>query len=56
MTTDLFQSSDSVRTSRPLQHASTCTFKDSLKLELGGVLQEITVTPRNLRQFECSEG
>jgi homoserine O-acetyltransferase len=44
MTTDIFQSSDSVRTSRPLRHASSCTFKDPLKLELGGVLQEITVT------------
>lgn len=44
MTTELFQSSDSVRASKPLQHALSFTFRDPLKLELGGMLQEVTVT------------
>jgi homoserine O-acetyltransferase len=43
MTTDVFQSSDSVRSSRPLQHALSHTFKEPLKLELGGQLPEITI-------------
>lgn len=43
MVTDIYQSSDSVRSSRPLLHARTCTFRDPLELELGGCLPEITV-------------
>ena len=43
MTTDIYQSSDSVRSSRTLRHALTCTFNDPLKLELGGQLPEVTV-------------
>ena len=44
MTTDIYQSSDSVRSSRLLRHAQTCTFRDPLKLELGGQIPEVTVT------------
>jgi homoserine O-acetyltransferase/O-succinyltransferase len=43
MTTELFQSSDSVRSSRPLQHVLSYTSKEPLKLELGGQLPEVTV-------------
>ena len=43
MTADIYQSSDSVRTSRPLRYVQTCTFTDPLKLEMGGQLPEVTV-------------
>ena len=43
MTAELFQSSDSVRSSRPLQYALSYTSKDPLNLELGGQLPEVTV-------------
>ena len=43
MTAEDFQSSDTVRTSKPLQYADFFRFKGPLKLELGGVLHEITV-------------
>jgi homoserine O-acetyltransferase/O-succinyltransferase len=43
MTIEVFQSSDSVRSTGPLPYASTATFRDPLELELGGLLQEITV-------------
>ena len=53
MTTDIYQSSDSVRSSRPLRHAQTCTFSDPLKLELGGQLPECHGRLRNLWPAEC---
>jgi homoserine O-acetyltransferase len=43
MTTDDYQSSDSVRSSRPLKHVQSFTFDDPLNLELGGEIQGITV-------------
>jgi homoserine O-acetyltransferase/O-succinyltransferase len=43
MTTDIFQSTDSVRSARPLQHVQSVTFNDPLQLELGGQIPEITV-------------
>lgn len=37
------ESSDDVRSSAPLQHVQTVTFREPLKLELDGVLSEVTV-------------
>ena len=42
--TNPFQSSDSVRTGRPLAHAQTVTLPEPLELELGGVLPRVDVT------------
>lgn len=44
MTPDLFASSDSVRTGRPLRHARTFSLPGPLALELGEELQGVTVT------------
>jgi len=38
------QSSDSIRSGRPLRHAKTVTFEEPLSLELGGELAGVTVT------------
>jgi homoserine O-acetyltransferase len=43
MTEDLFTSSDSVRSSRPLRHVRTVAFDEPLNLELGGCLHPVTV-------------
>jgi homoserine O-acetyltransferase/O-succinyltransferase len=43
MPTDLFDSSDSVRSARPLKYAQHVTFREPLKLERGGQLPEVTV-------------
>ena len=43
MNDSAFDSSDSVRTARPLQHAQSVTFDQPLRLELGGSLPGITV-------------
>lgn len=43
METETFQSSDSVRSARPLKHVQHITFDNPLELELGGRLPEITV-------------
>lgn len=43
MTTEGFQSSDSVRSSRPLKYARYFSFDDPLELELGGQIQGIEV-------------
>jgi homoserine O-acetyltransferase len=40
---ETFQSSDSVRSSRPLRHVQSCQFRDPLELELGGQIRDITV-------------
>lgn len=41
--TDLFDSSDAVRTAEPLRFAHSVTFHEPLKLEHGGELPEVTV-------------
>jgi homoserine O-acetyltransferase/O-succinyltransferase len=43
MTTDAFQSTDSVRSARSLKHVQDFTFRDPLSLELGGQIPEVTV-------------
>lgn len=43
MDTDLFQSSDSVRSARPLRHARSVTLDGPLALENGGCLPSVTV-------------
>ena len=43
MPNDLFDSSDSVRTARPLKYAQYVTFGKPLTLERGGLLPEVTV-------------
>jgi homoserine O-acetyltransferase/O-succinyltransferase len=43
MTTDIFQSTDSVRSARPLKYIRSITFGDPLQLELGGQIPEVTV-------------
>ena len=43
MANDLFHSSDSARSARPLQHAQTFTFEGPWSLEMGGSLPEVTV-------------
>lgn len=40
---ETFASSDAARSARPLKHVCTATFRDPLKLELGGTLPEVTV-------------
>jgi homoserine O-acetyltransferase/O-succinyltransferase len=44
MTTDLYQSSDAVRSARTLKHAQNLKFEDPLKLERGGRLHGVNVT------------
>ena len=43
MPTDTFDSSDSVRSARPLKHAQSVTFREPFELELGKQLPEVTV-------------
>ncbi len=43
MTSDVFQSSDSVRSARVLKHAQYHTLEEPLRLELGGEVGKITV-------------
>ena len=43
MPNEIFQSTDSVRSARPLRHLQTLTFKDPLPLELGGQIPGVTV-------------
>ncbi|MGA7699975.1 MAG: homoserine O-acetyltransferase [Thermoguttaceae bacterium] len=43
MPSDVFDSSDSVRTAQPLKYAQYATFHEPLQLELGGRLPEVTV-------------
>jgi homoserine O-acetyltransferase/O-succinyltransferase len=40
---DIFQSTDSVRSARPLKYVQSFTFSEPLQLELGGQISEITV-------------
>ena len=41
--TDLFESSDSIRSGKPLKYAQSVTFAEPLDLELGGRLSRVTV-------------
>ena len=41
MAEDVFESSDSVRTARPLKHAGYVTFEEPVELELGGRLENV---------------
>ena len=43
MSNDTFDSTDSVRSARPLVHAQSVTFREPLELELGGRLSEVIV-------------
>jgi homoserine O-acetyltransferase/O-succinyltransferase len=43
MPTNTFDSSDSSRHAQPLKHAQSATFHEPLRLELGGLLPEVTV-------------
>ncbi len=43
MSTEIFESSDSVRSAQPLKHVQTVDFREPLELELGGSLPRITV-------------
>jgi homoserine O-acetyltransferase len=43
MASETFDSSDSVRSGRPLKYAQSVTFREPLELELGGRLPEVTV-------------
>jgi homoserine O-acetyltransferase len=43
MTEESFTSSDSGRSARPLRHARFVTFSETLELQLGGRLEEVTV-------------
>ena len=43
MTDKLFDSTDSIRTAKPLRHAQTVTFDGPVELELGGRLPSVTV-------------
>lgn len=43
MTTEIFDSSDRVRSSRPLKHVETAVFQEPLELELGGKLSLVNV-------------
>ncbi len=43
MPSDAFESTDSVRSARPLKYAQYATFREPLQLELGGQLPEVTV-------------
>jgi len=43
MNNSQFESSDSVRSAKPLRYLQTAIFKGTFKLELGGELQDITV-------------
>ena len=53
--TEIFKSSDSVRSSRPLKYAQTFHFSDPLKLELGGQLPEVTVTYETYGRLNASK-
>ena len=43
MSEDFLSSSDGARSARPLRHARSVTFTESLELELGGRLERVTV-------------
>ena len=51
---DVFESTDSVRTARPLKYAQHATFREPLQLELGGRLPEVTVAARSATEFDIT--
>jgi homoserine O-acetyltransferase/O-succinyltransferase len=53
MTTDAFQSTDSVRSALPLKYVHSLTFSDPLSLELGGQLPEVTVAYETYGQLNA---
>ena len=55
MTTESFQSTDTVRSARPLKHAQYIRFEDALQLELGGEIQEITVAYETYGQLNAAK-
>src|SRR6056297_3524452 len=44
MTDSFLDSSDAVRSGRPLEHAESVTFDEPMKLEAGGMLPSVSVT------------
>jgi homoserine O-acetyltransferase len=54
MAKDIFQSTDSVRSARPLKHIQNFTFRDPLQLELGGQISEITVAYETYGQLNSA--
>jgi len=54
MTDEIFTSSDSGRTARPLKHAQYVTFDEPLKLEAGGELPSVTVAYETYGQLNPS--
>jgi homoserine O-acetyltransferase/O-succinyltransferase len=54
MTTDIFQSTDSVRSARPLKYIQTVTFSDPLNLELSGQISEITIAYETYGQLNAA--
>jgi homoserine O-acetyltransferase len=55
MTTEIFQSTDTLRSARPLRHAQYVTFAEPLRLELGGEIQEITVAYETYGQLNAAK-
>ncbi len=55
MTAEIFQSSDSVRSGRPLKYVQNCTFEDPLELELGGKIRDITVAYETYGQLNAAK-
>jgi homoserine O-acetyltransferase len=55
MTTEVFESSDSVRSARPLKYARYLTFEDPLELELGGTIQDVTVAYETYGQVNAAK-
>jgi homoserine O-acetyltransferase/O-succinyltransferase len=53
MTTEVFQSSDSIRSASPLKYVRYFTFEDPLYLELGGQIQNITVAYETYGQLNA---
>ncbi len=55
MTSEVFQSSDSVRSARPLKHVQYCTFEHPIELELGGKIQDVTVAYETYGQLNAAK-
>lgn len=53
MSTESFQSSDSVRSAKPLRYAQSATFHGPICLELGGRLPEVTVVYETYGQLNA---
>ena len=55
MTAEVFQSTDSVRSARPLKYAQYCTFEDPLELELGGIIPDVKVAYETYGQLNAAK-